>query len=269
MVGSEGTPADARAEAGFVIEAIDITRRYGQVQALSGATLRVRRGEVLALVGDNGAGKSTLTKVICGAVRADSGTLIVAGETIADASVRTLQQRGVETVYQDLALAPDLSVAENLFLGREPLRTGLIGGLIEVLDRRRMREAAEAAMAAAGITTIASVDRPVRELSGGQRQAIAVARAVMWAGTAILMDEPTAALGTRQTDIVYDSIHNAAARGLAVVVVSHDIPRMLSLADRLAVMRHGRTVAVTPASELGLTDVVTQMLGGTVQGAAA
>jgi ABC-type sugar transport system ATPase subunit len=132
-----------------------------------------------------------------------------------------------------------------------------------------MREAAQDAIKRAGITTLSSVDRTVRELSGGQRQAIAVARAVMWATSAILMDEPTAALGTKQTGIVYDSIRSAAARGLAVLVISHDIPKMLGLADRVAVMRQGRTVANMPAGDLTLTDVVTLMLGGTARGEAA
>jgi len=268
LVGGEGNLKGAP-KSGFVIEAVDIVKRYGHVQALGGASLQVRPGEVLALVGDNGAGKSTLTKVICGAVAPDGGTLSFWGEATTVTSIRHAQELGVETVYQDLALAPDLSVAENMFLGREPLRRGPLGGWPAALDRREMRERAEAAIKAAGITTLSSVDRTVRELSGGQRQAIAVARAVMWATSAILMDEPTAALGTRQTDIVYESIRNAAARGLAVVVISHDIPKMLSLADRIAVMRQGRTVSNTPARELTLTDVVTLMLGGKAKGEAA
>jgi len=256
-------------KSGFVIEAVDIAKRFGHVQALSGANLQVRPGEVLALVGDNGAGKSTLTKVICGALAPDGGTLSFSGETTTVTSIRHAQELGVETVYQDLALAPDLSVAENMFLGREPLRRSPFGDWPAVLDRRRMRHAAWEAIKSAGITTLTSVDRSVRELSGGQRQAIAVARAVMWATSAILMDEPTAALGTKQTDIVYESIRSAAARGLGVVVISHDIPKMLSLAHRIAVMRQGRTVSNTPAGDLTLTDVVTLMLGGRAKGEAA
>jgi len=263
----EARPASPKSE--YVIEAIDIVKRFGHVQALSGASLKVRAGEVLALVGDNGAGKSTLTKVICGALAPDGGRLAFWGETTAVTSIRHAQDLGVETVYQDLSLAPDLSVAENMFLGREPLVLGPLGGWPASLDRRKMRQAAQEAIAAAGISTLNSVDRAVRDLSGGQRQAIAVARAVMWATTAILMDEPTAALGTKQTDIVYDSIRTAAARGLAVVVISHDIPKMLSLADRIAVMRQGRTVSNTPAKDLTLTDVVTLMLGGHAHGQAA
>jgi simple sugar transport system ATP-binding protein len=252
----------------FVIEAIDIVKRFGHVEALTGASLQVRSGEVLALVGDNGAGKSTLTKIICGALAPDGGRLTFWGDTTTVPSIRHAQALGVETVYQDLALAPDLSVAENMFLGREPLVGGRFRGWPAALDRRRMRAAAQEALRGIGIN-LHSVDGPVRDLSGGQRQAIAVARAVMWATAAILMDEPTAALGTKQTGIVYESIRSAAARGLAVVVISHDIPKMLSLADRIAVMRHGRTVAITPARDLNLTDVVTMMLGGRTTAEAA
>jgi simple sugar transport system ATP-binding protein len=250
----------------FVIEAIDIVKRFGHVQALAGANLQVRPGEVLALVGDNGAGKSTLTKIICGALAPDGGRLTFWGETTAIQSISHAQALGVETVYQDLALAPDLSVAENMFLGREPVVGSRFRGWPAALDRRRMRNAAQEALRAIGIN-LQTVDRPVRELSGGQRQAIAVARAVMWAKAAILMDEPTAALGTKQTAIVYESIRSAAVRGLAVVVISHDIPRMLSLADRIAVLRQGRTVSITPARDLNLTDVVTMMLGGQAKAA--
>ncbi len=268
-MGSEKARQMVAPGSGFVIEAIDIIKRFGHVQALSGASLQVRAGEVLALVGDNGAGKSTLTKVICGALAPDGGTLSFWGEATTVTSIRHAQELGVETVYQDLALAPDLSVAENMFLGREPLTRGFLGGWPPSLDRRKMRQAAQDAIKAAGITTLSSVDRSVRELSGGQRQAVAVARAVMWARSAILMDEPTAALGTKQTDIVYESIRSAAARGLAVVVISHDIPKMLSLADRIAVMRQGRTVSNTPARDMTLTDVVTLMLGGKAREEAA
>lgn len=252
----------------FVIEATDIVKRYGHVQALAGASLQVRPGEVLALVGDNGAGKSTLTKVICGAIAPDSGRLAFWGEATTVTSIRHAQELGVETVYQDLALAPDLTVAENMFLGREPVRAGWFGGRAAVLDRRHMRARAEEALRGIGISTLTSVDRTVRDLSGGQRQAIAVARAVMWAKAAILMDEPTAALGTRQTGIVYESIRSAAARGLAIVVISHDIPKMLTLADRIAIMRQGRTLTNLAARDLTLNDVVTLMLGGKTSEAA-
>ncbi len=266
-VDATGPDATAPLRAEFVLEARDVRKRFGHVQALRGASLQVRPGEVLALIGDNGAGKSTLTKIMSGALEPDSGELAFWGEVTAVQSIEHAQSLGVETVYQDLALAPDLSVAENMFLGREWFTPGRVAGWLRSLDRRRMREAAEAALADMGIT-LQSVASPVRDLSGGQRQAIAVARAVMWAKSAILMDEPTAALGTRQTAIAYESIRSAAAKGLAVVVISHDIPKMLDLADRIAVLRQGRTIASHPAADLDLTDVVSLMLGGGVTHAA-
>jgi simple sugar transport system ATP-binding protein len=252
-------PSGARAADTPAISARGITKSYGHLQALRGADLDLRPGEVLALVGDNGAGKSTLTKILCGAIPADSGSLAYWGEPVAVQSIGHALELGVHTVYQDLALAPDLSVAENLFLGRELARTG-IRGRLGMLDRARMRDDTRVALAQLGIN-LRSLRVPVRVLSGGQRQALAVARSITWATTAVLMDEPTAALGPKQSAIVYDTVMNAAARGLAVLVISHDIPRMLQVADRIAVMRHGVVVAERPASSLKLTDVIGLMLG--------
>lgn len=243
-----------------VIEVVDVHKSFGGVRALQGATLTVNAREVLALVGDNGAGKSTLAKVICGAIRPDSGRLAFWGQQVQVQSIRHAQELGVETVYQDLALAPDLSVLDNVFLGREPLATTGWRRWLRSLDRETMYVETDRALSDLGIT-LQSLRNAVRNLSGGQRQAVAVARAVLWAKTAILMDEPTAALGTKQTAIVYDSIRAAADRGLAVVVISHDIPRMLTTADRIAVMRHGQVIVTCPASEMSLPEVVGLMLG--------
>lgn len=242
-----------------VIEARDIRKSYGHIHALSGASLTIRAGEVLALLGDNGAGKSTLTKVICGALTPDSGELFFRGQPISVQSVRHAQELGVEAVYQDLAQAPDLAVADNMFLGRERYKPGLRGAF-GVLDREAMAEAASSVLVDLGVTVPAR-SVPVRDLSGGQRQAIAVGRAAMWATSAIVMDEPTAALGPKQTALVYDTIRAGAARGLAIVVVSHDIPHMLTLANRIAVMRHGAVVANVAAADVTLTDVIATMLG--------
>jgi simple sugar transport system ATP-binding protein len=243
-----------------VIEVRDVWKRFGHVEALRGASLTVYEGEILALVGDNGAGKSTLMKVICGALEPDRGDLVLLGEPVRLLSVRHAQELGIETVYQDLALAPDLTIAENVFFGREIMKGGWRRSL-GVLDRHRMAVQTEASLRNLGID-LPSMTNSVRDLSGGQRQAVAVARAVMWASRVILMDEPTAALGAKQTAIVYDTIRGASGRGVAAVVVSHDIPSMLKIAHRVAVMRHGRVVANLPASGLTLTDVVSLMLGG-------
>jgi simple sugar transport system ATP-binding protein len=241
------------------IRATGIEKAYGHLLALRGASLDLMAGEVLALVGDNGAGKSTLTKVLCGAVMPDAGNTWFDGREVRVQSTSHAHELGVHTVYQDLALAPDLSVADNLFLGREPTRAGL-RGWFGTLDRDRMRTDTEHALERLGIR-LRSLNMPVRNLSGGQRQALAVARAITWATTAVLMDEPTAALGPKQSAIVYETVSAAAARGLAVLVISHDIPRMLTVANRVAVMRHGQVVATRPAADLRVTDVIGLMLG--------
>jgi ABC-type sugar transport system ATPase subunit len=249
-------------EAGTVaIECRGVWKRFGHLEALRGADLTIRFGEILALLGDNGAGKSTLVKCISGAYHADDGEIWVLGERVEIESIREAQARGIQTIYQDLALAPDLSVLDNVFLGREALLSGW-RGRIGVLDRARMQRETEEAVRQIGVR-MATVRAPVRELSGGQRQAVAVMKALPWATTAIVMDEPTAALGARQRKIVYDAARNAAASGLAVVMISHDIPQMLAIADRIAVMRQGIVVAQEPATELDLQGVMTLMLGGT------
>ncbi len=249
-------------EAGTVaIECVGVWKRFGHLEALRGADLTIRFGEILALLGDNGAGKSTLVKCISGAYRADAGEIRVLGERAEIESTREAQARGIQTIYQDLALAPDLSVLDNVFLGREAVLPGW-RGRIGVLDRARMQRETEDAVRQIGVR-MATVRAPVRDLSGGQRQAVAVMKAMPWATTAILMDEPTAALGARQRRIVYDAARNAAASGLAVVMVSHDIPQMLEIADRIAVMRQGVVVSEEWAAKLDLQTVMTLMLGGT------
>lgn len=252
------TPAPAQPDS--VIEARHVYKRFGHVQALRNASLKVRKGEIQALVGDNGAGKSTLTKVLCGALSPDSGTLRFWGESTTVQSIRHAHELGVETVYQDLALAPDLSVAANLFLGREVIRSGRSRWL-GILENRKMLREASSALSELGVE-LPYLDLPLRHLSGGQRQAVAVARALTWARTAILMDEPTAALGHRQTEIVYQAIRRTAHKGMAVVVISHDIPRMVRFADRVAIMRHGSVIANRVTSGLGVREVIDLMLEG-------
>jgi len=248
-----------RAEGVPAIRASGIVKRYGHLHALRGASIDLYPGEIVALVGDNGAGKSTLTKVICGAVAADEGELSFWGEPTTVQSIHHAHELGVHTVYQDLALAPHLSVADNLFLGREQIPSGWRRWL-GVLDRKAMAEQTKEAMTRLGIS-LRDYSVPVGNLSGGQRQALAVARAITWATTAVLMDEPTAALGPKQSAIVYETVAAASERGLAVLVISHDIPRMLEVAHRIAVMRHGTVVAVREAKSMRLQDVIGLMLG--------
>jgi simple sugar transport system ATP-binding protein len=258
---AEATDVATREPATVAVECRGIWKRFGHLEALRGANLTIRFGEILALLGDNGAGKSTLVKCISGAYHPDAGELLVLGERAEFQSTRHAQQLGIQTIYQDLALAPDLSVLDNVFLGRELVVPGWRGKL-GVLARSRMQQETEEAIRRIGVR-MSSVRAPVRDLSGGQRQAVAVTKAMPWATTSILMDEPTAALGVRQRKIVYEAARNAADGGLAVVMISHDIPQMVEIADRIAVMRQGVVVAEDHASELGMQQVMTLMLGGT------
>ena len=241
-----------------IVRVHDVAKSFGHVRALRGASLDIYPGEVLALIGDNGAGKSTLSNVLAGVLNPDQGEVLVGGEAMTLGSVAAARSHGIEIVYQDLAQAPDLSVTQNFFLGRELVQSGPLG-LLGMLDEKAMRARTKEAMSLLG-AQVPSLTAPVSALSGGQRQAIAVARAVMWAKTAILMDEPTAALGARQTAMVYDAVRAAAERGLAVVLVSHDIPKMIDFADRIAIMRHGRVVQQMTTGGLQLVDVLTTML---------
>lgn len=237
-----------------VIAARHVSKRFGHVQALRDASVTVDAGQVVALVGDNGAGKSTLMRTLLGIARPDSGDVVIGGESVRLNSVRDAQARGVDAVHQDLALAPELSVVDNIFLGHE----SVVGpGL---LRRRQMTEQADVAVRDLGIQ-LPSLSVPIRELSGGQRQAVAVAKAVMWSRTAVLMDEPTAALGARQSEIIADLMRTVAARGLGVLVISHDLPRILRTADIITVLWRGETVLQAQAADLTVPDLVATMVG--------
>ncbi len=242
-----------------ILEARGVSKLYGHVRALSNVTLDIRRGEVLAVFGDNGAGKSTLLKILCGVIRPDGGELAVSGRTVDVTSVREAQSLGIDAVYQDLSLAPDLTVLENVFLGHERTCPGWRARL-GFLARREMAVDAHEALERLGVP-LPSVKVPVNALSGGQQQAVAIARATMWAKNCVLMDEPTAALGVRQSMIVDKLIRSTADRGLGVLVISHDIPRILKIADRVAVLRHGRIVLAAPAASLDVIRVVGAIVG--------
>jgi len=249
-------PDDGRAVA---IGGRNIAKRYGHVQALSDATVTVAPGEVVALFGDNGAGKSTLLKSLLGIVVPDTGSVVIDDEEVELTTIRDAQVRGVDCVHQDLALAPDLSVVDNMFLGHEEVvRRGL--GVLGISKRRDMIERADQALRELSIK-LPSLTIPIGELSGGQRQAVAVARAVMWSRTAVLMDEPTAALGARQSEVVCDLMRTVAERGLGVLVVSHDLPRVLKVADRVTILWRGKTALDAPASSLTVPEAVAVMVG--------
>jgi simple sugar transport system ATP-binding protein len=242
-----------------ILEARNIVKTYGHVNALSGANFSVYPGEVVALIGDNGAGKSTLTKIISGVTRPDSGELLFEGSRVDIPSPSAAQQLGIETVYQDLALAPDLDGAANVYMGRELLKPGLLGQL-GVLDKRAMKTGAERAFADLGVA-VKDADAAVAYLSGGQRQGVAVARAASWASRVILMDEPTAALGVVQTENVLNVIRRVRDRGVAVVLVSHNMPDVLKVSDRIEVLRLGRRVATFRKEDATLESLVGAMTG--------
>ncbi|PVE11763.1 ATP-binding cassette domain-containing protein [Streptomyces scopuliridis] len=233
----------------------DLGKRFGGVTALHNVNLSVGEGEIVSLLGDNGAGKSTLMNVICGAVRADEGSVTVDGEELT--SLTDAKRLGVGVVYQDLALAPHLSVTENLFLGNEHTH----GWGIRRLNRKRMAKEARDAIEALGISTLRDVRLPVGRLSGGQRQVLAVARAMNWAKRVILLDEPTAALGPKQVGIVLDSIRKAADQGIGVILVSHDIPNVLKLSHRIVILRHGTVIEDVRPDGRTVAEVVTKMVG--------
>ena len=248
-----------------LLEARSVSRRFGHVQALDNANFTVYPGEICALIGDNGAGKSTLVKILSGADAPDSGEVLVDGEPASLSSPSAAQQRGIATVYQDLALAPELAAAQNLFLGREVLRKGVLGRL-GFLDRAAMRRVATEQFAKLGIE-LRSPDVPVASLSGGQRQSIAIARAAMWASKVILMDEPAAALGVVQTARVLDLIKSVRDSGTAVVLISHNMPHVVEVADRVEVLRLGRRVATIDRADATIERLVTAMTSGTAEAA--
>lgn len=246
---------------GILLEARAVVKSYGHVRALHEADFEVRSGEVTALVGDNGAGKSTLIKILSGTVQPDGGEIRFEGRPVAIDSPLDARRLGLETVYQDLALAEDLDPAANLFLGREVMRPGLLG-MLGVIDKAEMRERAAKSFASLGID-LQDMDAEVGMLSGGQRQTVAVSRAATWASRVIFMDEPTAALGIVQAERVLDLIRRIRDSGKSVVLISHNLPQVFQVANRIQVLRLGRRVAVFRSEDVTMDEVVGAMTGAT------
>jgi ABC-type sugar transport system ATPase subunit len=243
----------------YLLEARHIQKRFGSVVALREANFSLRAGEVHALVGDNGAGKSTLIKIISGVLQPDGGELLVAGESVKLHSPIDARRLGIETVYQDLALAGHLDSSSNLFLGREALLPGPLGWL-GFLDNRTMRRRSEEELRRLKIG-IKSVEQPVSSMSGGQRQAVAVARAVAWGTRIVIMDEPTAALGVRESLMVLQLIRETRGRGIGIIMISHNLPEVFGVADRITVMRLGRTINTYSRDETSMEGIVRMMTG--------
>ncbi|KAA2259479.1 sugar ABC transporter ATP-binding protein [Solihabitans fulvus] len=251
----------------LLLDAKDLVKHYGSVEALRGASFQAFAGEVVALIGDNGAGKSTLVKCLSGVQQPDSGELRFDGKQVVLDSPTTARRLGIETVYQDLAVAPDLDPAANLFLGRELRKPGLLGRL-GVLDKAAMRRRAITEFSQLGVR-LQSIDAPIGSLSGGQRQSVAVARSVVWASKLVFMDEPTAALGVVQRERVLDVIKKVRDAGMGVVLISHNMPEVLAVADRIEVLRLGRRVARFSGSDVTVEQLVGAMTGALSQEDAA
>ena len=238
-----------------LLQVRDLDKHFGPVQALYHVNLDIPSGQVTALCGDNGAGKSVLIKCIAGIFQPDHGQIVWEGHPVHIRNARDASRLGIETVYQDLALADNLDIVQNMFLGRERLRTGL-------LDEDSMERAAKETLASLRVTTVRSIRQPVASLSGGQRQSVAVAKAVMWNSKLVIMDEPTAALGVVQTKMVLDLIRRLRDHGLAVVVISHNLNDVFEVADRIAVLYLGRMVIQDKAASFDRQSVVDYMTTG-------
>lgn len=242
-----------------ILEARGLSRAFGHVRALDELDFEVYPGEVTALIGDNGAGKSTLVKALSGNLRVDSGVIKFEGEQIQMTSPTMASGLGIETVYQDLALAPHLDPVQNMYLGREVMRSGL-AGLLGVMDVSAMRGASSRAFDELG-ATVRSLSSPVGSMSGGQRQAVAIARAVHWASKLVFLDEPTAALGVRQTKNVLETIRRVRDKGIAVVFISHSMPHVMEVSDRVQVLRLGHRAATVKAKDTSMEELVGLMTG--------
>jgi len=244
----------------LVMQAKGLVKRYGSVTALDGADFELREGEILGVIGDNGAGKSSLIKALSGATLPDAGEIYLDGTLTRFSGPIEARRAGIETVYQDLAVAPAMTIAENLFLGRELRRPGWRGKMLRMLDKRRMLEESIARLNELKVG-IRSMTQPLETLSGGQRQCVAVARAAAFASHVVILDEPTAALGVKEGGMVLELIRRVRDRGLAVVLISHNMPHVFEVADRIHVARLGKRGAVLDPKKVSMSDTVAVMTG--------
>ena len=244
-----------------VLEAKGLFKAFGRVVALNGVDLTLNHGEILAVIGDNGAGKSTLIKCLSGALIPDQGGILVDGSEVRFRSPQDARHAGIETVYQQLAVAPALDIASNLYLGREVRRKGFLGRGLRMLDTAEMRRASQQQIDNLGISTLQNITQAVETLSGGQRQAVAVARAAAFGSKVVILDEPTAALGVRETAQVLRLIWDLRDSGKAVILISHDMPNVFQVADRIHVQRLGVRAGVISPKKATMEDAVALMTG--------
>jgi fructose transport system ATP-binding protein len=254
-------PEDLQMSAEPILEARGLVKKYGRVTALDHADFDLYPGEILAVIGDNGAGKSTMIKALCGAVIPDSGEVRLAGDVVNFRSPIDARESGIETVYQNLALSPALSIADNMFLGRELRSQNPVGRLFRALDRTAMQKFARDKLNELGLMTIQNINQPVETLSGGQRQGVAVARAAAFARRVIIMDEPTAALGVKESRRVLELILDVKKRGLPIILISHNMPHVFEVADRIHIHRLGRRLTVIDPKKQTMSDAVAMMTG--------
>jgi fructose transport system ATP-binding protein len=241
-----------------------LTKRYGKVVALDNCDFDLYPGEILAVIGDNGAGKSTLIKAVSGAVIPDEGEVFLDGQKIAFRNPTEARMAGIETVYQTLAMSPALSIADNMFMGRELRRPGFMGEWLRMLDKPRMERFAREKLTELGLMTIQNINQSVETLSGGQRQGVAVARAAAFGSKVIILDEPTAALGVKESRRVLELILDVRSRGIPIILISHNMPHVFEVADRIHVHRLGRRLCVIRPQNHTMSDAVAYMTGARV-----
>jgi fructose transport system ATP-binding protein len=244
-----------------ILTASKLVKRYGRVTALDHADFELYPGEILAVIGDNGAGKSTLIKALCGAVIPEEGQVYLDGEVVHFKSPMDARNAGIETVYQTLALSPALSITDNMFMGREIRRPGVLGKYLKMLDHREMERLAREKLSELGLMTIQNINQAVETLSGGQRQGVAVARAAAFGSKVVIMDEPTAALGVKESRRVLELILDVKSRGMPIVLISHNMPHVFEVADRIHIHRLGRRLCVINPKEYTMSDAVAFMTG--------
>ena len=244
-----------------ILKARGLLKRYGTVVALNGADFDLYPGEILAVIGDNGAGKSTLIKAISGAVLPDHGSIELEGQPVNFRSPDDARKAGIETVYQNLALSPALSIADNMFLGRELRKPGMLGSVLRMMDRSGMQKFAREKLSELGLMTIQDINQAVETLSGGQRQGVAVARAAAFGSKIIILDEPTAALGVKESRRVLELILDVRSRGIPIILISHNMPHVFEVADRIHIHRLGRRIAVINPKNYSMSDAVAIMTG--------
>jgi fructose transport system ATP-binding protein len=244
-----------------ILQARGLMKRYGTVVAMNGADFELYPGEICAVIGDNGAGKSTMIKALSGAVAPDHGTIELEGRQVNFRSPEDARALGIETVYQNLAMSPALSIADNMFLGREWRKPGILGSVFRQMDRPRMEKFAREKLSELGLMTIQDISQAVETLSGGQRQGVAVARAAAFGSKVVILDEPTAALGVKESRRVLELISDVRARGIPIILISHNMPHVFEVADRIHIHRLGRRLCVIDPKDYSMSDAVAFMTG--------